>query len=240
MRAWLGQRDERVELLAAHRDVRWGWPSIRTRTLRGLLAARGHHQEDALAADASRGSRVLGRRSRARRRGPLAVEREVALGQVGRRRVVERVPGLRRRGQEALGAVGAEVGLGRRELDGSWPRASRRRAQVGPARPPRAACGCCARSCRTRPRRSACSGRGPLRVDQVLGRPVLVAARLPGRVAVVLGDGVRRPSRLDRVGTLPASRSNENSGVCTPTITSPLSRVLLVPRAQVRAACARS
>ena len=35
-------------------------------------------------------------------------------------------------------------------------------------------------------------------VDQVLGGPVLVAVRVPGAVAIVLGDGIAQPVRADR------------------------------------------
>ena len=61
-------------------------------------------------------------------------------------------------------------------------------------------------------------------VDQVLGRPVLVALGVPGRHPVVLGDRVADALAADRGGDVAGVALERELRRCTPTIVSPSSR----------------
>ena len=94
---------------------------------------------------------------------PGAAEREVCRAAACRRRGVGVLAGPRRP-EPALGALGAEVGLGRRV--GRAPRVAARPGARPSRRAPASSSSVADRllgACRTRPRRSACSGPGPSR-----------------------------------------------------------------------------
>ena len=91
-----------------------------------------------------------------------------------------------------------------------------------------------ARSCRSRPRRSARSGRGPWRRSGTRPASTGCSRRSRWRGRCPATTGYLMPFCLIAAATLPASCSNENSGECTPTMVRPSLRYGLVPRHQVR------
>ena len=151
---------------------------------------------------------------------PLPLQLHVVDVGVALRRVAQRLAGVHR--LAVLRAERAEVGLGRLHGVGGRDRPVRRGVRRrGRAR--RAACGSSSRSRRTRPRRSGRRARA--RCGRSGSRPA--STGWPRR-STSCSRRRRRPgsgcrARCTARRTLPTTCSNANSGVCTPTITSPAS-----------------
>jgi hypothetical protein len=63
----------------------------------------------------------------------------------------------------------------------------------------------------------------PLRIDEILRRPVIIVEGAPDNVLAVDGDRIVDPQCFDLRRTLSMFFSNLNSGVWTPMTTNPLS-----------------